>query len=483
MAPLLLLGILACGSSKDVPDKRPNPDTGTETSIPEAPNVLVLLADDVGLDVVSAYERHPDPPDLPVIDSLAADGVRFDNAWAYPICSPTRAAILTGRYGRRNGVGNTINAATSSKELRNTEVIIPRMLELSDHDYSSIATGKWHLAAYASFDNITHPQLMGFDHFDGNMGNLNEAGPLQNDGVTERGYYRYEKNSDGVLSWSDTYTTTETVDDTIRRIDSMKEPWFAYVAFHAPHTPLHTPPLELTDGAEPVSIGETYRAMTRAMDTEIGRLLDSLDPEVRARTVIVFAGDNGTSEHGTIAPFRDSHAKNSPYEGGVNVPLIVTGPGVVGKGRSEDALVHVLDIYATVAELAGVDLSEVKDPDGLQVPIDSVSLVPYLVQADAPHERQFLYTENLYPNGRPPYLTEWNILRDERYKLIIGHKQGGELFDLVGDPHPEDGNENLNLLGEGNPDPLTAEQQEAYDRLMAEMDRFLAEAVYEERVE
>lgn len=478
----MCLAMIGCGGPEE-PDRRPKSgDSGVEATTPELPpNLLVLLADDLGQDVVSSYGRHPIPAPMPVVDGLAAEGVRFRNAWAYPICSPTRAAMLTGRYGRRNGIGNTINAATSSRELRTSEVLLPQVLAQAPVPYTSIAAGKWHLAGYKSHNGLDHPLVMGFAHYDGHMGNLNE-GILPNPGA-ERGYTHYERNSDGALAWSEEYATSETVDDALDRIGVLPEPWFAYVAFNAPHVPLHTPPEALSGvSGTPATAAETYQAMVTAMDTEIGRLLDGLDPEVRARTVVVFAGDNGTPSNGTISPWRDNHSKNTPYEGGVTVPLIVTGPGVEGAGREEDALVHVLDVFATFTELAGVE-GPVTDATGQEVAIDSVSLVPYLTAADAPHQREYVYTENLYPNGAPPYATEWNILRDDRWKLILGNRPTGEFYDLVGDPHPDDGNEGLNLLGEGNPDPLTAEQQAAYDRLMAEMTRFLGEVQYEPRTE
>ena len=386
---------------------------------------------------------------------------------------------LTGRYGRRYGIGTTINAATSSRQLRTSEVTLPRMLELSPHGYESVAVGKWHLAGYDSRDGTMHPLVMGFAHHDGHMGNLNE-GHLPNNGGGERSYTHYEWSHDGELAWSESYATTETVDDAVRRIRGMREPWAAYVAFNAPHIPTHVPPRELTGLTEdPVTVPGMYRAMATAMDTEIGRLLDALDPGVRERTVVVFVGDNGTPDSATTAPFRPNHAKNTPYEGAVAVPLIVSGPGIEGGGREEDALVHALDIYATVAELAGVDLDEVVDASGAPVALDSQSLMPYLTAADAPHRRELLYTENFIPNGPPPYNTEWNIVRDERWKLIVGHREGGEFFDLGQDPHPEDGNENRNLLGDWNVDGLTEEQQAAYDRLLMELEGMLVSMPYE----
>jgi arylsulfatase A-like enzyme len=118
------------------------------------PNVLIVLLDDVGTDKIGAYAEHPRPAHTPNLDALAAEGVLFRNAWATPQCSPSRAALLTGRYGRRSGVGRTVQAYESSYELPPDELTLPEMLRGAPDAWDSSEVGKWHLATYASVDNV-----------------------------------------------------------------------------------------------------------------------------------------------------------------------------------------------------------------------------------------------------------------------------------------------------------------------------------------
>ena len=152
----------------------PSPaDSGTETVAP-LDNVLIVLIDDVGVDNVGVYGRSDSAPLTPSLDALAAEGVRFDNAYAYPTCSPTRGAILTGRYGRRHGLGNVIHPHKTTRQMRVSEVTIPRMLGLAATPWSTAALGKWHLAGFHSNDGLNHPNVLGFDHYRGNFGNLQD---------------------------------------------------------------------------------------------------------------------------------------------------------------------------------------------------------------------------------------------------------------------------------------------------------------------
>ena len=171
--------------------------------------------------------------------------------------------------------------------------------------------------------------------------------------------------------------------------------------------------------------------MVEALDTEIGRLLASLEPEVHERTNVVFLGDNGTPQLVTAPPFIPGHGKLMIYDGGINVPLIVSGPQVQGPPRLESALVHVLDVFATVAEVAGVDPQSVLPPGA---ELDSISLVPYLQGPGARPRRQTVFADMFAPNGFAPNHAKY-ALRNERYKLLQ-HKTPleDELYDLWSDP-------------------------------------------------
>jgi arylsulfatase A-like enzyme len=238
-------------------------------------------------------------------------------------------------------------------------------------------------------------------------------------------------------------------------MEAARAPWFCYLAFHAPHAPLHEPPAELhhvvVDAAPKDRIGnagrdrQLFRAMVEALDTEIGRVLDGLGDALDSTTVIVI-GDNGTKASVASAPFDAQHAKGSVYEGGVLVPLIVAGPSVSRRGSVSDALVHAVDVFATVAELAGVAL-EAALPG---VELDSQSLVPYLQDPARASRRDVLYTELFEPNGFGPRTSFARAIRDDRYKLIAS-SDGDELYDLSVDPY-----EQTDLLAPADVDPDTS---------------------------
>jgi arylsulfatase A-like enzyme len=188
------------------------------------------------------------------------------------------------------------------------------------------------------------------------------------------------------------------------------------------------------------------RAMIEAMDTEIGRVL-RVTEEVAPNTIVIFLGDNGTAATLVRPPFVADRAKGTVYEGGVNVPLVVRGPGIpVGEC---EALVHVVDLFATISELGG-------NPSSSE---DSISIVPYFTDPLQPSLREFVYSEWFSPNGPPPYATHERCVREERYKLIRQLGAPDEFYDLDVDPM-----EWNDLMPH-----LTSEQQAAYDRLAAEL--------------
>lgn len=432
-------------------------------------NVLVIVADDLGVDRVGAYAEHANPGRTPNIDALAARGVLFRNAWANPVCSPTRAGALTGRYSFRTGIGNVIGYS-DGKALDLDETTLPELLAHGqDVSYGTAAIGKWHLGT-ASTGGSLHPLLTGFDFHRGSLSNFGAAGFPEN-------YYNWFKNVDGVLVPVSAYATSEAVDDALVVMEGMGEPWFVWLAFNAPHQPFHAPPDELhsfnlsgSPGATPVA---HMKAAVEAMDTEIGRLLQSMGPAVLGRTTIIFVGDNGTDSKATTAPFKQFHAKGTVYEGGVNVPLIIAGPDVREPGRECAGLVTTVDLFATVADLAGIDLAHLlPDP----VVHDSVSLIPYLNVPETESLRRHVYAEIFSPNGQGPYVSYDRAVRDVQYKLVLRSLliQGpfgpvlveqDELYDLVDDPFE------ANDLLSGPPSP---EILDAYANLNAAIAGILA---------
>jgi arylsulfatase A-like enzyme len=391
------------------------------------PNVLLIIADDLGVDRVAAYGEHPDPGNTPVIDQLAADGVLFRNAWGNPVCSASRAALLTGRYSFRTGIGSGIPDG-AAWELSVDEVSIPDILPPA---YRSAAVGKWHLSGSGgTYED--HPRLLGFEHHHGPLANLVGA---------DHDYFNWPKNVDGVVGMSTTYATTDAVDEALALIEEFSagpepEPWFMWLAFNASHWPFHHPPDELHSFELPPHIGIEpvfMKAMTEAMDTEIGRLLDAMDPAVKANTVIIFVGDNGTMLFATEPPFIPEQSKNTIFEGGINVPLIVSGRGVA-PGMECDALVNTTDIFATVAELVGA-VSHAED---------SVSMVPYFTDPSL-SLRPWVYAELFEPEHTVLNDVRARTVRDRRYKL---HRMLGApadaLYNLEADPF-----EQTDLLADG----------------------------------
>ncbi|MFT7464637.1 MAG: arylsulfatase B [Pseudohongiellaceae bacterium] len=335
------------------------------------PNFLLLLADDLGIDRVGAYGAHPDPGNTPVIDQLAADGMLFRNAWANSFCSATRAALLTGRHGFRTGIGTFVKNGPTASELPLDELTLPQVLAPT---HRNAVVGKWHLSA-----NPSHPQAVGFESHRGSRSNLPGSDSLA--------YFAWDKNIDGVIVPSTTYATTDTVDEALAFIASFSaapepEPWFLWVAFNAPHKPFHAPPAGLHSMTLPSQVGPGdeplfMQAMAEAMDTEIGRPLAGIDPAVLAGTIVIFVGDNGTDGTATTAPFLPGHAKSTVFDGGVHVPLIVKGPGVLA-GAECDGLVGATDLFATLTELAGVAVAD---------PADSLGFAPYLAAPTMPSLR------------------------------------------------------------------------------------------------
>ncbi|MCH2169551.1 sulfatase-like hydrolase/transferase [Myxococcota bacterium] len=405
---------------------------------PPPQNTLLILADDVGVDAIGAYQVGDSAPPTPVIDSLATEGVLFRNAWSTPLCSATRAGIHTGRYGFRTGVGAVVSGGRGMP-LSTREITLPEVLDASGHAHALI--GKWHLGDVRNGGD-RGPNLAGWSHFAGHLWNIKPP----------ESYFRWRKVVDGEVSTSERYATSDNVDDALRWIEKQSGPWVCVVSFNAAHSPFHAPPAALhtqdLEGADPSEEPRRfYDAMVEAMDSEIGRLLTSLPKDTLARTNVIFAGDNGTPSGLIEEPFGRHRGKTTLYQGGIHVPLIARGPAISDPGREVDALVGTVDLFPTVAELSGVDLVEVMPPD---IVLDGVSLVPYFEDEDQKPLRETVYTErfgvrNAGRNGV--------AIRDERYKLIRW-RQTEALFDLLEDPYER---KNL-LLGRLTPEQRAADQ-------------------------
>ena len=388
------------------------------------PNLLVIIADDVGTDRVGIYGESSEPIRTPSIDRLGRRGLVFENFWAMPTCSPTRAALLTGQYPHRTGIGTVVHVKPREDGakvglLTNIETL-PRAL--APAGYTSAIVGEWHLGSNPQ--GFDHPLQLGFAHHRGSFGNL---GHWRGKGT----YSRWAKVVDGKLVESEVYATTDTVDDAIEMATTLPEPWLLIVSFNAAHRPLHFPPADLHSfgrAAGPGASGPTaFLAMVEAMDSEIGRLLHALAPH---DPFVFYLGDNGTEAKAFPAGDpRRRRSKATLFQGGVRVPLIVNHPSLVAPGRRVEGLASVTDLFATLVGLARLP----RPPS--QMPPDSVSLVPFFHSASTRGRREWLLAELFTPNGPPPYQSFGRAVRGHRYKLIrpVG---GGELFfDLREDPN------------------------------------------------
>ena len=371
---------------------------------PEPPNVLVILADDLG---VEHLDWHPagrtggDPAPTPFLSSMAESALVFDQAYATPICSPSRACLLTGRYPFRSGMED--NAEDKEGGLKLSEVTVAEQLRRVG--YATGMFGKWHVSP-GPYD----PVLQGFDHFDGTVGNLPRGG-----------YYLWPRTVDVVSFWEQGYATTVVTDsalDWIAEQESSANPWFALVAYHAPHWPYDPPPPHLNPvmkvGPESDDKFANFRAMIEALDLEVERLVAGLGDD----TLVIFAGDNGSHIPTARHPVLRNRAKFTPYQGGILVPAMAWGATVPRRGRT-DGRVHLIDFYRTILDAAGAPCDD--------RPIDSLSL---LAPGEEPwvSRRRVLFTER---DGAVEGLRR--AILGPRYKLVQ-FSERTELYDLEVDP-------------------------------------------------
>ena len=396
----------------------------------EHPNVLLIIADDLGAESTSLYPAlvgSTGAVPTPNIEALAAQGLVFENAWASPACSPTRGTIVTGRYAHQNGV-TTVGAT-----LPTSNVTLFERLNADSPSYEHAVFGKYHLAGgnTGNLDpraGVDYPQAPGILQHIRDIGIRNFRGFVSGGIEDYFDWVTWDTNAPPIANT--TYAATGLTDIALDFIHGQAEarpnqPWFVYQSYNSPHFPNQVPPREL-HSVDLSSIGDpapgvvsntlpNYKAMIQSLDTEIGRLLAEVDLE---KTTVIFIGDNGTPGNVKDTGTGVRGSKGSVYDGGVHVPLIVAGAGVTRRGR-EDALVVSSDLFATILSLTGVPVSRSNN---------SYSFTPLLSDVAATNGRTHSFSEI----GANAQTRIWTI-RDSRYKLLYTSRRF-ELYDLVADP-------------------------------------------------
>ncbi len=432
-----------------------------------SPNIYLVIMDDVGCDNVS-YMGDPNSARTPNLDRLASTGVIFTNARTDPVCSPSRRCMMVGEHSFRtygeypNTILTALNYAGSNGfSLSGSRITIPEAIsQVTSANYVPILLGKEHLTdigvnPIANNYGLTHFREMGFEHHVGHMTNI---GTSFNDT-----YDLSIQNVDGNLVEVNQYATTFIFNTAIVAKQAFaNRPHLFWIAPNAAHEPFHVPPSNLhtynISLQNPGTEAERMRAATEALDNEIGRFATFLDPQ---QDFLMVIGDNGTHRPAVLPPNDPRRAKLTNYEGGIHVPFFVIGPGIAPGGVC-DSLVWSGDIFRTI-----LDLVSNKEIDSTQFGRDSVSLLPYFSNPNAPSQREYVITERSPGNGLNPFIGPYEtaIIREgSLYKLIERSNFGvtsHELYNIRADPR-----ETSNLFI--NP-PLTSNDQAEYDWLRAKL--------------
>ena len=361
-------------------------------------NFLIIIADDLGVDVFNGYHSGTLMPTTPTLDSMRSEGITFENVWSAPSCTPTRASIMSAKYGVKTGVLK----APGNLDLVH-QSLFTNLENYTNDAYEGAVVGKWHISQPVDY---THPSQHNVDHYNG----------VFQSAVPD--YSNWTHTYQGIDVNDTNYVTSVLTDSASTWINNQTKPWVMWLAHVAPHSPNHVPPAHMHTLTATGTPFRKYLAMIESLDYEINRLFQSIDPAQLANTTIIFIGDNGGTDL-FIQDYPSSHAKGTVYQGGIRVPMIVCGAGVTRQGEREPALLHVSDIHASIIEMAGQDL-----PGGLY---NSLSF-DHLLTGSAGATRDYVYSEidDDSPN------TAWAI-RGERYKLIQFEDSLQEFYDLQDD--------------------------------------------------
>jgi len=386
------------------------------------PNIIHIVADDLGWKDVG-FNGSTDIQ-TPNLDALAAGGAKFTQFYVQPMCTPTRAALMTGRYPFRYGLQTAVIPSVSTYGLDTNEWLLPQCLK--EAGYRTAIIGKWHLG---HADKKYWPRQRGFDYQYGAM-------------IGELDYFTHDEH--GVLDWfrnnvpvkEPGYTTTLLGKDAARLIEEhdTSVPLYLYLAFNAPHTPYQAPK-EYIDRYSRIQdpTRRTYAAMVACLDDEIGRVLAALEKKkMRDNTLILFHSDNGGTRNAMFAgvmadmskvkipcdngPYRDG--KGTLYEGATRVCALANWPGRI-QAQTVEGLVHAVDLYPTIAALAGASTAKCK-------PLDGVNVWDTIAQGKPSPRSEIVY--NVEPFRAALRQGDWKLV----WRTLL--PSSVELFNLAEDP-------------------------------------------------
>lgn len=416
------------------------------------PNILYIMADDLGWKDVGF---HGSDIKTPTLDALAAKGAKLEQFYAQPMCTPTRAALMTGRYPLRYGLQTAVIPQGHTYGLATDEWLLPQALR--DAGYDTAIIGKWHLG---HADKKFWPRQRGFDY---------QYGPL----IGEIDYFTHKV--DGKVDWyrnnevvvEEGYSTTLLGNDAVRLIKEHDPatPLFLYLAFNAVHTPYQAPD-EYLDRYKTIEdpSRRAYAASTTAMDEQIGRVIAALEQKgMLDNTLVIFQSDNGGTRDAMFAgaitdmskvvlpanngPYRGG--KGTLYEGGTRVAALAAWPGHIKEGSTVNEMIHTVDLYPTLLGIAGGNLGKAK-------PFDGVDVWGTIAEGKPSPRTEIVY--NIEPFRA--------AIRDGDWKLIWRTQlpQSVELYNLA-----EDVSE-TNNLAEQHPDKV-ADLQKRANALAAEAEK------------
>ncbi|MBN2092742.1 arylsulfatase [candidate division KSB1 bacterium] len=377
--------------------------TTCSSSRKRQPNVLLVMTDDQGYGDVHSHGN--DLIDTPVQDKLAGEGARFNLFYVSPVCAPTRASLLTGRYHLRTG---TVWVTHGLETMRATETTIATVLKQAG--YATGCFGKWHNGGHYPH----HPNAKGFDEFFGFC-----AGHWNN-------YFDTELEKNGQKTRKKDFITDVLTDAAIEFITkNQHQPFFCYVPYNAPHGPFQVPD-KYFDKYKQRGLNDKDAAiygMVENVDDNLGRILNKIDElHLREDTIVIFLTDNGPNGQRYNANMRG--IKGSIHEGGIRVPCFIRWPGYIQPGILAEPIAAHIDLFPTILALC-----EVPMPKAL--PIDGVSLVPLLKQETSNWPDRYIFT---HQSRRGEVKPGPGSIRNQKYRLVTEDGSNWELFNMAVDP-------------------------------------------------